>query len=343
MNLNIIDTLQDPNLFRSHFEPTESWHAWRVFLKTLFAHSLDPDEFALYCQHTGRKAPPTEPAREAWVIVGRRGGKSFISALVAVFLACFRDYASVLAKGERGTLMVLAADRRQARVVFRYIEALIDGVGMLAPVVEGRTREAIHLSNGISIEVHAASYRGVRGYTLVGVIADEIAFWRDETSANPDVEILAALRPGMATVPGALLLAISSPYSRRGELWRAYRQHYGRDGDPVLVWRAPSRIMNPTLPEHVVARALEEDPSAAAAEYIGEFRTDIEGFVSREAVEACVEIDRRELPPLDETRYLAFVDPSGGSADSMTLAIAHRDGERVVLDAVRDRRPPFSP
>src|SRR5262245_29030403 len=49
----------------------------------------------------------------------------------------------------------------------------------------------------------------------------------------------------MATVPGALLLAISSPYARRGVLWDAYRRHFGRDGDPVLVWQASSRAMNP--------------------------------------------------------------------------------------------------
>ena len=41
--------------------------------------------------------------------------------------------------------------------------------------------------------------------------------------------------------------------------------------------------------------------------------------------------------------YVAFCDPSGGSSDSMTLAITHREGDKVVVDAVRERRPPFSP
>jgi hypothetical protein len=51
-----------------------------------------------------------------------------------------------------------------------------------------------------------------------------------------------------------------------------------------------------------------------------------------------------ELPPLRGTNYVAFVDPSGGTSDSMTLAVAHRDEQgRVLLDAVRERRPPFSP
>ena len=90
--------------------------------------------------------------------------------------------------------MVLAADRRQARTVFRYIDGLISNVPMLAELVERRTSEEIHLRNRISIEVHTASFRAVRGYTIVAAILDEIAFWRDESSVNPDEEILAAAR-----------------------------------------------------------------------------------------------------------------------------------------------------
>jgi phage terminase large subunit-like protein len=164
---------------------------------------------ALYGRHTGREALPTTPAREAWLVVGRRGGKSRIATLVAVWLACFRDYRAILAPGERGTVMLLAADRRQARTVFRYVEELLDGIPLLRSLVERRTREGIYLRNRVIIEVHTASFRAVRGYTVVACIADEVAFWRSDESANPDVEILNGLRPGMATVPGALLLCIS--------------------------------------------------------------------------------------------------------------------------------------
>ena len=173
-------------------------------------------------------------------------------------------------------------------------------------------------------------------------ICDEIAFWRDESSANPDKEILNALRPAMATVPSSLLVCISTPYSRRGALWDTWRRYYGQDG-PVLVWQASSKSMNPTLPDQVIQQAREQDPAAAAAEYDAQFRRDIEGYVSREAVEAVVVPGRYELPPLPGTKYLAFVDPSGGSQDSMTLGSAHLDGAEAVLDVVRERRPPFSP
>jgi hypothetical protein len=100
----------------------------------------------------------------------------------------------------------------------------------------------------------------------------------------------------------------------------------------------------PTVPQRLVTEALEADPSAAAAEYLAEFRSDIESFVSREAVEACITWGEQERPYQAGVSYKAFTDPSGGSSDSFTLAIAHRDKDGIgVLDALRDVRPPFSP
>jgi hypothetical protein len=177
-------------------------------------------------------------------------------------------------------------------------------------------------------------------------VADELAFWRSEESANPDTEILAAIRPAMATTKG-VLLCISSPYARKGALWQAYRDHFAKDGSDVLVWQAPSRAMNPEIEEATVARALADDPAAARAEWGGEFRADIETFVSIETLTALVSPGVSERPPMPGVSYYAFVDPAGGSgADSMTLGIAHaadKDTGHVILDLVAEVRPPFSP
>ncbi|MHB1011951.1 MAG: hypothetical protein ACYC37_03480 [Desulfobacteria bacterium] len=342
--MNIIDVVHDENLARPFFRDLVSWAAWIVVLKAIFALPMEEAELEVYRRHTGRKDLPQGQAREGWLIVGRRGGKSRIAALVAVFLACFRDYADILAPGERGTVMVLAADRKQARTVLRYIVAFLEGVPMLASLIERKTAEGIDLSNGISLEVHTASFRSVRGFTVVAVVLDEVAFWRSEESTNPDVEIVNAVRPAMATVPGALLLGISSPYARRGVLWDMWQEHYGKENDEVLVWQADTLSMNPAVPRSVIDKAYEEDDAAAAAEYGAEFRRDLEAFVSREVVEACVTPECSEIPPNFERVYTGFVDPSGGSADSFTLAIAHQDrGGRRVLDCLRERKPPFSP
>jgi len=337
--LTIIRAMNDPALFRPWFKGM-SWDNWRTFLKALFCLPMTTKDKKVFTQFTGRKKPP-KSIREAWLPVGRRGGKSLIAALVAVYLACLKDYSKYLAPGEVGTVMVLAADRRQARVIMRYIAGFIDAIPMLKNLEESRTKESIELSNRVVLEVHTTSFRTVRGYRLVAVLGDEVAFWRSDEAANPDTEILNALRPGLATTPDSLLLCLSSPYARRGELWKAYNRYYGKDED-VLVWQASSMEMNSTIPESVVNRALEEDEAAARAEWFGEFRRVVESFVSQEAVQEVVK-ERSELLPIEKVRYYAFVDPSGGSQDSMTLAIAHSENGIAVLDAIRERIPPFSP
>jgi len=233
----------------------------------------------------------------------------------------------------------------------RYLTGLINAVPMLKAMLASEpTKESIEFTNRTVIEVMTASIAAVRNYTIMGAVCDELAFWcTDEDGANPDTEILNALSPGMGTIPDAMLICLSSPYARRGALWEAYREHFGRDDDEVLCWRADTKTMHPHAADsrlgRLIAKAYEKDEIAASAEYGAEFRRDIESFINREAVDACVIRDRHELPAARYVNYYAFVDPSGGSQDSMTLAVAHRDrgSGKAVLDCVRERRPPFSP
>ena len=317
--MNILEAMRDPNLFAPWFlRDPATWAAWRAFLAALFALKITDDQLAIFKECTGRSAPPTQPATEGWLICGRRAGKSFILALCAVFLACFFEYRKYLAPGERGTVLVISINQKNARVIVRYIRALLTHIPMLAKLIERETADAFDLSNSVTIEVHPASAKTTRGYAVVAALLDEVAFFPTDDSANPDYDILDAIRPGMATIPNAMLLCASSPYARRGALWDAHRRHYGKDGDPVLVWRAPTRTMNPSVSQQVIDAATERDPASAAAEWLAEFRSDIEGFVDREAVEACVD-GVRERAPVHGTRYFSFTDPSGGSSDSMVF------------------------
>ena len=79
-------------------------------------------------------------------------------------------------------------------------------------------------------------------------VLDEVSYFPTDDSANPDYDILDAIRPGMATIPNALLLCASSPHARRGAMWDAHRRHYGKDNDSVLIWQATTRTMNPSVP-----------------------------------------------------------------------------------------------
>ena len=341
--MNILDAMDDKKLFAPHFRG-DSWAAWRAFLAALFALPMDDTALELCRHHTGRKTAPAAPFREAALVIGRRGGKSRVLALIATYLAVFRDYTPYLAPGEAPTIAIIAADRRQARGIFRYIMGAFRAVPLLAPLIEAVTADSLTLTTGVVIEIHTASFRVTRGYSLVAALCDEVAFWRsDDSSANPDTEILAALRPGLGTLPGSMLLMASSPYAKRGALYSAYRKHWGEDTARVLVWKGTTAEMNPRIDPEIIAEAMATDPANAAAEYMAEFRSDIAAFVSRDVVDGCTIPGRHELPPITGIGYHAFVDPSGGSSDSMTLAIAHSDGDLAVLDAVREVRPPFSP
>lgn len=342
---SILDAIADPALFAPWFRNIASWHAWMTFLSALFALPMSRDELAIYRECTGRTDEPEQVAKEGWLICGRRAGKSFILALIAVFLATFRDYRDYLQPGERATVMVIAADRKQARTIMRYVVGLLNNVPMLKRLIESETKEGVDLVNSVTIEIHTASFRSTRGFTLAACLLDEVAFYRSEDSSNPDTEILAALRPALATIPGSMLLCASSPYARRGILWNAHRKHFGKAGS-ILVWQAPTRTMNPSVPQSFIDEAYEDDPISAAAEYGAEFRSDIEAFINREHVEACIESGVHERPYVRGMTYTAFVDCSGGSGtDSFTLAIGHKEKgtEGAILDAIRERKPPFSP
>ena len=344
--MDILRACVDPNLF-GPFLRSHSWDTWFVFLAVLFGLPLTPQQVAIYTKHTGRSTPPNRAFTEAWLCIGRRGGKSFALAIIAVFLSAFRDWRPYLGPGEVATIMIIAADRKQARVCLRYCLGLFKAVPMLKQLIVAETKESISLRNRVTIEVHTASFRTTRGYTIAAALLDEIAYWPTDLEAStPDIEIINAIRPAMATVPEAMLLCASSPHSRKGALWEAYRRHYAKDGDPILVWQADTRSMNPGVPQSYIDAHLADDLARASAEYLAQFRTDIESFVNIEAVKACVQANVFERSPIPGISYHAFVDPAGGSGqDSMTLCIGHVDHTKqtVVIDCIRERRPPFSP
>jgi hypothetical protein len=328
------------------FKPAEDWLAWRAFLAAAFGLPMTPAELAIYRECTGRTKAPTKPAREVDAICGRRAGKSRVQGSVVVpFFALLRDYRGVLAPGERATIPVLAKDKDDAQAILGYCKATF-ALDAFRPFVVKEHADGLSLSNGVDVQIRAARITAARSRTVPVASLDEIAFWPTEDSAQPDAEIIAGIRPAMATVPGAMIWKLSSPYARRGVLWHDFEDHYGREDDPVLVWKAPTLRMHPRSPqvEAEVARAYAEDPANAAAEYGAEFRSDVEAFVTIEAVRACT-TPRLELPPVSGVRYWAFVDPSGGQRDPFSFGVSHWDHarQRAVVDLLDERKPPFDP
>jgi hypothetical protein len=338
--IKLREALEDKNLL-DFGDP--SWIAWRTLLLASRGEALLPEELEIFKRLTGREESPSEPVSELWGVVGRRGGKSRAIAALAVYIACLCEH--TLAVGEVGRVIIVAGDRGQAAHVLKYCAGIIDASAILKQLVARQTSEEIELKSGIVIAVGTSNFRRVRGVTSVAAICDEIAFWHSEDSSNPDSEILTALRPTLATTGGPLI-AISSPYARRGEMWAAYNRDYGAAGDPaVLVAQGSTTDLNLSgLPALLnwIKRRYDKDSIAATAEVGAQFRSDLESFVSPEVLDACTDPDF-ERAHHSGFGYFAFVDPSGGSADSMTMGITHVEGDIAVLDLVRETRPPFNP
>jgi hypothetical protein len=228
------------------------------------------------------------------------------------------------------------------RTLFGYARAPFENVPVLQRSVSEIRSDTIRLRSGVTLAAYPCRPAAVRGLRAKVAVVDELAFFTSTDGRPTDVEMLRALRPALATTGGKLVV-LSSPYGQSGTLWELHRRHYGRDNSPTLVWQASAPEMNPSLPTDYLERMKEDDPEAYRSEVLGEFRTGISTFFDAEALDACVVSERRELPPRDGVRYRAFVDPSGGSRDAFSAAVAHREGERVVVDCVRAWAAPFNP
>lgn len=328
----------------------DSWFGWRVLLIAVVGEALISDaEHAEFKKLTGRDQAAMSIVEVLLVIAGRRSGKTKAMAVLVVFLACLCDWTENLSLGERGLALFFAPSEWQAAIAFRYAAAIIDHVPLLSALVEARTVDTLTLARGIDLQVHAASKRLSRGGTAICIILDECAFFHTgDDAANSDTELMTALRPSLATTGGPMLLT-SSPAQMEGIVYRIHKRHYGPAGDPLtLVVQSDTLTLNPSLSARVVERAYEDDATAAAAEFGGEFRTPVTAYLARALVEKVVSSGVTERPALPGVQYLAFVDVAGGNGtDSYTLAIGHnqrREGRDVaVLDAIFETRPPFDP
>jgi len=336
-NINIIEFITGILKDLPEFEDLSTWAIWIIVLKAIFGLPMDDAEFEIFKKLTGREERPGSQFKTVWVLAGRRSGKSFISAIILVYLAIFRRWK----KGKHGVLMCLATDKAQAQTVFKYACDLLE-LPVLKPYVSRILAEEIEMKNGLALSIHACSYRSIRGRRILAVVCDEITFWTREISDSQ--EVIRALKPALFENPDSLLLAISTVYARYGITFDVFAEGYGKDEGDRVIFRAGTLDLNPTYPAEVIEAELAADPSGAAAEYLSEFRSDRESYLPAQIIEAAIVPDRFELESQKKIQYFAFVDPSGGSRDSMTLGIAHREGKgAIVLDCLRETRPPFNP
>ena len=340
--------LADLNLMGSVFAPASFW-TWKVVAKLIDGEPLrEPREVELFKQCTGRSRLPNEPVRRLFVLAGRRAGKDrFLSAVAVWRSALCADWRKLQSAGEGAVVILLGADKKQAGILRRYCEGLLQ-TPLLAAEVTRSTGEVTEFRNGSSLEISTNDARLVRGRSAIAVLGSECCYWKtDEHAASSDEEVVGAAEPSMAMCQdGGLLMLGSSVYRKRGYMYRMFKKLHGIDDSEDVCWFAPSSVMNPKLQQHVVDRALGEDAPKARAEYLNVWREDLSDFIPLDAVESCTDFGVHERPPQRGITYTAFCDPASGTGtDSFAVSIVHYDKahETVVVDLLRERKPRFVP
>ena len=332
--------LDDPQLFGTIFAG-KSWAGWRVLLTAIVGEELTADERIVFEGLTGRQREPLEPVDEVWCIFGRRAGKTRSAAILAAYLSALCDHDDTLAIGERGSVANSQRERVAGAKGLQLSERHFRSSSR--PQIDGDRQD---IRDDCALE----RYRpGMQACELPDDPRRDLrrhdrrrgCLLAERGKPQPGQGDSRRCAPFVGDDRRPVDRHFSSPYAKRGELWNSYKRDYGAAGDPqILVAKAASRTLNPTLPERVVARAYERDPQAASAEYGAEFRNDVSGFLDFETVEAAIDRGVTVRAPRAGIRYESGCDPSGGARDSFTLAVAHNDNGVAILDCVVGIKPP---
>jgi len=297
----------------------------RTFLKAFYGLELDAAELDFYFRATGRTNYPAREEKEVTAIIGRRGGKTRLAAQIAVYEAARH---CKLPRGEGAFIIVIAPTVNQSQVAFNYIRQYFRGSAILEALIVDERKGELELRNGITIRCQPCSQVTVRGISVICAVCDEMGFWKhEENAANPEREVLAAVRPTMATFPNAKLIKISTPFRKEGIL---YENLQDRNGLKYPVWQVSTREMNPTISEDVFTEAQRENPEHYRREYLAEFTDSLVGWIARELLDAVVISGRRELPPVRDAIYIAVVDPAFRSSD-FAFSILCKIGEHITV------------
>lgn len=287
--------------------------------------------------------------------VGRRGGKSSTLARLAVAEALYGHHD--VQPGDLAYAAVISTDRSEGVGRLLTIEAILDALRVPYEPVSGIPLAIGLTGRGVGFRVFTASIKGVSGFTGFFILCDEVAKWADaDTGANPATEVLASVRPTMATMRNARIVLSSSPFGMLDAHWDAFEE-----GDTKFqcVGFAPTWLANPSITEER-SHDLEPNEAMWRREYAAIPQAEAESSLLTEAlVDAATRVPRipseaeRKMHPLITTadlpfeqgrRYVAAMDPAT-RRHVWTLVVATQgyDRKRAVVLAREWRPTPSMP
>jgi len=304
--------------FARHALGVELWPKQRQILDNLFENNINHAIWAL----------------------GRRSGKTFMSAVAAVYMCFVQDefFIKKVRKGEKWYIIAVANDLGQSKIALDNIRQLI----LNSPFRKEITRETsldIEISNNCVFQAIPASARASRGKAVVAILQDELAF-SIEGDMNRGAEAMyTALSPSIAQFGKyGKIIELSSPWLTSGLFFDHFKQAESGEFPGMEARQIPTWEINPSLPWgcDFLERARKKDEESFQIEFGAQFRRNNSVLIAPEIVDIAVNKERNTLPPNREYMgtYVLALDPARGGAgrDSYVACIVHYEGERLVVD-----------
>ncbi len=359
-----------------NFKPTP---AQNVALKCIFGQKLDAetkhmvyqetvDEFGafdldqifyseaeLYKLMTGfdyDSDGATKAANRINLIVGRRGGKTTLAAIVAIYSTIKVNWRPYLTKTPVATVLVLSHSVDLSEEILDMLKQLVEGSEILNRLRNFRkknTTKIFHLRvpflkdndeieySNVRIKVGAASKKTTRGSAVCTLLCDEIAYWNlSEESAEPDSEILRAARMSLLQFKEhGTIIKMSSPGIKQGVLYDEWMKREDLRQD-YIQFKAPSWVWNTILGVNEFKAEHRLDPDGFDTELRANFVDSISNFILPEFVDMCVTKGVKFNLPADDrhTIYSAAID-AAFKGDRFAFAVVGYNEKRVTMYALK--------
>jgi hypothetical protein len=332
-------------------------------------HEFTEAEYLRYLYDHGRcnvREQDGKHRRELILVLGRRSGKSALSAIFASY-----ELYKLLRRGSPQSfyglipgseirVLCIANDKEQASIVYGDMQSHVEAVDYFKNSIANTTQTYVRFrtegdrkkfgDNGkasVTATFKSSIAKGLRGRGIICAILDEIAFFVDDGKSSAE-RVYKAIFPSLAQFSpkdpknkhkpvgpseGRMIL-ISSPDAREGFLYRMYQMAMSMDkaSESMLVIQAPTWEVNPTLSSEYYETEYAKDPKSFMTEHGAEFSDRVRGWIEdwKDLSDCIVPEMRPAVRGLPRDPHWAGVD-FGLSNDGTSIALTHLSDGKIKL------------
>lgn len=326
-------------------------------------------EYLEFLHDQGRcniKAQDDRVRHELILVLGRRSGKSTLSAIISAYelykllrRVCPQAYYGIPVNSEIRVLCI-ANDKEQASIVYGDMAGYVDNVDYFKSSMTNQTQTFMRFQTDqdrkkygkggrstIAATFKSSIAKGLRGRGIICYVLDEIAFFVDDGKSSAE-QIYRAINPSIAQFSpkdpnnkhkavgpsDGRAIMISSPDARDGFLYRHYQLSLsgGPASKNILMIQAPTWEVNPTLDKSYYEVEFSKDPKSFTTEHGAEFSDRVRGWI--EDSNDLLECVNPELKPIirggPRELFWAGVD-FGIVRDGTAIALVHFVNGKIEL------------